>query len=91
VRVNRLELPLTGLSRLKDRSRSPFLPEIAVAAGERLLADFTRGQLQARATASWEPRFSDSAKGARGGMADLNRQCDDCVHRCRSRDGGGRA
>ncbi|MEK1872090.1 MAG: DUF6456 domain-containing protein [Rhizobium altiplani] len=57
--------------RLKERSGRPFLPNEALAAGERLLAGFTRGQLQPRITASWEPQQASRAKGERGGMADL--------------------
>jgi hypothetical protein len=47
------------------------MPEAALSAGERLLADFTRGQLQPRVTASWEPRLSSRGSGGRGGVADL--------------------
>jgi hypothetical protein len=57
--------------RLKERSGRPFLPNEALAAGERLLAGFTRGQLQPRITASWEPQQASRAKGERGGMGDL--------------------
>jgi hypothetical protein len=71
LRINRDESPLATLSRLKDRDGKAFMPEAAMAAGERLLADFTRGQLQPRVTASWEPRLASRANGARGGMADL--------------------
>lgn len=65
------ESPLSHLSRLRGRGGRPFLPEDAVAAGERLLSDFTRGQLQPRVTASWEPRIADRARGAPGGQGDL--------------------
>ncbi len=71
VRINREESPLGSVARLKEKAGAPFLPEEALAAGERLLADFMRGQLQPRITASWEPRHASRAKGARGGMADL--------------------
>ena len=71
VRLDRSESPLAGLARLKDRNGAAFLPAEALAAGERLAADFTRGQLQPRVTASWEPRLSGAAAGSRGGMADL--------------------
>lgn len=71
VRVNEAESPLAALSRLKDKGGSPFLPKEALAAGERLLADFTRAQLQPRVTSSWQPRLSGRIKGERGGMADL--------------------
>ncbi len=71
VRFDRSESPLAALSRLKDRDGAPFLPEAALAAGEKLAADFNRGQLQPRVTASWEPRLSSAGKGGRGGMADI--------------------
>ncbi|MBB3539784.1 MULTISPECIES: DUF6456 domain-containing protein [unclassified Rhizobium] len=71
VRINREESPLSGLARLKEKTGGPFLSAAALAAGERLLADFTRGQLQPRVTASWEPHHASRAKGERGGMADL--------------------
>ena len=71
VRLNHAESPLGALARLRDRQGGPFLTRDAVEAGERLHADFTRGQLQPRVTASWEPRLSSSSNGGRGGMADL--------------------
>jgi len=71
VRRNLQESPLGAVARLKDRDGKAFLPEEAVEAGERLLADFTRGQLQPRVTASWEPRLSSRAKGHAGGQTDI--------------------
>ena len=71
VRFNHAESPLGALARLKDRQGGLFLPCDAVEAGERLHADFMRGQLQPRVTASWEPRLSSRNDGGRGGMADL--------------------
>ena len=71
LRVNEAESPLAGLARLKDKGGEPFLPAEALAAGERLHADFTRAQLQPRVTASWQPRLSGRTRGERGGMADL--------------------
>jgi hypothetical protein len=71
VRRNLLESPLSILSRLKDRSGTPFFPAEAIEAGGRLLADFTRGQLQPRVTASWEPRLSASSRGGASGQAEL--------------------
>ena len=71
VRRNLAESPLSLLSRLKDRSGSAFLPAEALVAGERLLSDFTRAQLQPRITASWEPRLSGRGKGDRGGQAEI--------------------
>ncbi|WP_245446890.1 DUF6456 domain-containing protein [Neorhizobium sp. T25_27] len=71
VRRNLAESPLGVIARMKDRDGKPFLPAEALDAGERLLADFTRGQLQPRVTASWEPRLATRAKGTAGGHADI--------------------
>ncbi len=71
VRRNLAESPLGAIARMKDRDGKPFLPAEALDAGERLAADFTRGQLQPRVTASWEPRLATRAKGAAGGQADI--------------------
>lgn len=71
VRRNLAESPLSLLGRLKDRAGQPFLPEDAMDAGERLLADFTRAQLQPRITASWEPQLAGRAKGHAGAQADI--------------------
>lgn len=71
VRRNLSESPLSLLSRLKERSGAAFLPPAAVDAGERLAADFERGHLQPKVTASWEPRIATRTAGERGGLADL--------------------
>ncbi|MCQ1569679.1 DUF6456 domain-containing protein [Neorhizobium galegae] len=71
VRRNLAESPLGVIARMKDRDGKPFLPVEALEAGERLLTDFTRGQLQPRVTASWEPRLATRAKGTAGGQADI--------------------
>ncbi|MFB9951387.1 DUF6456 domain-containing protein [Rhizobium puerariae] len=71
VRRDLLESPLGAVARLKDRDGKAFLPAEALEAGERLLADFTRGQLQPRVTASWEPRLASRAKGQAGGQAEI--------------------
>lgn len=65
------ESPFSALSRLKGRGGELFFSVEAIDAGNRLLADFTRGQLQPRVTASWEPRLSARAKGGAGGMAEI--------------------
>ncbi|WP_246103183.1 DUF6456 domain-containing protein [Rhizobium straminoryzae] len=72
VRRNLLESPLAALVRLKDRDGKPFFGEEAIAAGERLAADFERGQLTPRVTASWEPRLAQRMAGERGGLQDLS-------------------
>ena len=69
--ANRLESPLAGLARLKEKSGEAYLPESAIAAGERLHADFTRGGLQPRMTMSWEPRIAGRQKGEAGAARDL--------------------
>ncbi len=72
VRVNHLESPLGAAARLKEKSGQPFLPPDAIAAGERLNADFTRAHLQPRLTMSYEPRLSTKTKGGTGGAADIS-------------------
>ena len=64
VRRNLSESPLSGLARLKDRSGAAYYDAEAIAAGERLAADFERAGLQPRITASWEPRLASRIKGA---------------------------
>ncbi|SMC96905.1 hypothetical protein SAMN05880593_112121 [Rhizobium sp. RU36D] len=63
VRRNLTESPLGAVARLKEKSGEPFLSPEAIEAGERLAADFERGGLQPRITASWEPRLSSRAPG----------------------------
>ena len=69
--ANRLESPLAGLARLKEKTGEAYLPESALAAGERLHADFTRGGLQPRLTMAWEPRIAGRQKGEAGAARDL--------------------
>lgn len=72
VRVNQLESPLGAAARLKEKSGQPFLPPEAIAAGERLHADFTRAHLQPRLTMRYEPLLSAKTRGGAGGGADLS-------------------
>lgn len=69
--ANRLESPLAALARLKEKTGDAWLPDTAIAAGERLHADFTRGGLQPRMTMSWEPRVAGRQKGEAGAGRDL--------------------
>ena len=71
VRRNLQESPLFPLLRLKEKDGRPFLSEEAVAAGERLAADFDFAGLQPRVTASWQPRLSTRNKGAPPPAVDL--------------------
>lgn len=64
VRRNLAESPLSGLARLKDRTGATYFAEEAIAAGERLSADFERAGLQPRITASWEPRLASRVRGS---------------------------
>lgn len=66
------ESPLAPLARLKDRGGEPFLSVAAFDAGERLAADFTRGQMQPRITASWEPRLEVSGGRRGAGGAEIS-------------------
>lgn len=72
VLVNRHESALGALALLKDKAGEPWFDAQAIAAGERLSADFTFAGLQPRVTASWEPRLSGRAGGGRGGQAELS-------------------
>ena len=69
---NLSESPLSALERLKGRAGETYFPREALAAGERLHADFTRGQLQPQITMRFEPRLGTSVKGGRGAVADLS-------------------
>lgn len=70
--LNTAESPLSSLARLKDKAGRPFLGEKAFLAGERLRADFTRGQLQPRISANWEATVSMKGRqGGGGGIGDL--------------------
>lgn len=68
---NRLESPLAGLARLKEKTGERYLPESAITAGDRLHADFTRGGLQPRMTMSFEPRIAGRLKGEAGAAREL--------------------
>ncbi|MFK3778214.1 DUF6456 domain-containing protein [Agrobacterium sp. NPDC089420] len=70
-RQNLNTAPLISLSRLKERNGKAFFPAEALEAGERLAADFHRGHLNPRVTATWEPRMAKRTKGEAGGMPDL--------------------
>lgn len=70
--VNRAESPLAQLARRKNRNGKPFLTEKEYLAGERLRADYTRGQIMPRLSANWEAPVSSSARGGGDRFADLN-------------------
>ncbi|WP_333899050.1 DUF6456 domain-containing protein [Agrobacterium pusense] len=62
---------LISLSRLKERDGAAFFPPDALEAGERLAADFHRGHLNPRVTATWDPRTASRTKGEGGGALEL--------------------
>ena len=67
--VNHAESPLSALYRRKDVEGRPFLTQSEFSAGERLRADFTRGNLMPRVTANWEANVASRRPG--GGLAEL--------------------
>ncbi|MBP0438880.1 DUF6456 domain-containing protein [Tianweitania sediminis] len=73
VTVNLAESPLAQLARRRDRAGRAYLGEEEIRAGERLRADFTRGQLMPRLSANWNATVSAAqrGRGGAGGMADL--------------------
>lgn len=71
VLVNDAESPLTALARRKSRSGVPFLTGQEVRAGERLRADYTRGQLMPRLGANWQAAVSSGRRDGERGIAEL--------------------
>jgi len=69
--VNEAESPLAALARIKGRGGALFLEPVQVEAGERLRADFTRGQMQPSLAQRWEPVRVARQAGLSGGAADL--------------------
>lgn len=66
VRINRAESPLGSLARRTGKDGRPLLAEAEVLAGERLRADYTRGQIMPRLSANWDAAI---ATGKRAGGA----------------------
>ena len=69
VAVNWSESPLGQLMRRKDRDGAAFLSPAEFQAGERLRADYTRGQIMPRLGANWVASVSSGRRD--GGIADL--------------------
>ena len=67
--VNWSESPLGQLMRRKGRDGETFLTSAEFQAGERLRADYTRGQLMPRLGANWVASVSSGRRD--GGIADL--------------------
>jgi hypothetical protein len=64
--VNRDESPLSWLRQRRDRGGRPLIDAAEFAAGERLRADYTRGQLMPRTTANWTAAVAGRSRGAGG-------------------------
>lgn len=72
VTVNLEESPLRAIAIRRDRNGRPFLAGAEVAAGERLRADYTRGQMMPRLGANWHASVASGRRdGGSGGIADL--------------------
>ncbi|MBU4530189.1 MAG: hypothetical protein KUA43_06260 [Hoeflea sp.] len=70
--VNADESPLAALARIKARDGTLFLDPSQVEAGERLRADFTRGQMQPSLGQRWEPVRLGRQSGVPGGAAEMS-------------------
>lgn len=71
VLANLSESPLAKLVRRKGKDGRPFLNAREYDAGERLRADYTRGQIMPRLGANWEASVASGRRADGGGMADL--------------------
>ena len=69
VAVNWSESPLGQLMRRRDKEGASFLSSAEFQAGERLRADYTRGQIMPRLGANWVASVSSGRRD--GGIADL--------------------
>jgi Domain of unknown function (DUF6456) len=69
--VNLSESPLGQLMRRKTRDGAPFLTEAEFRAGERLRADYTRGQIMPRLGANWEASVASGRRANGNGIAEL--------------------
>lgn len=78
VTVNSAESPLALLYRLNKQTGRRFLSDEEFQAGERLRADFTRGNMLPNITANWEAVAVKRSRGEQGGVADLSNHALDC-------------
>jgi hypothetical protein len=67
------ESPLALIAHRRDRDGRAWIEPVHVVAGDRLRADFTRGQMTPRVTSDWSALLAPTARSSgRGGMADLS-------------------
>lgn len=72
VTINTDESPLARLRRQKGADGRPLVDAAEFTAGERLRADFTRGQIMPRVTANWTANVAGGRRdGGAGGIAEL--------------------
>ena len=71
VTVNQDESPLSWLRHRRGRDGRPLIDAVAFSAGERLRADYSRGQLMPRVTANWGAAVADRRRDGGGGIAEL--------------------
>lgn len=71
VTANVNESPLSKLAYRRNRNGEPFLTATEFRAGERLRADFTRGQIMPRVGMNWQRVAVSERRGGAGGMAEL--------------------
>ena len=69
--ANLAESPLSQLVRRKGKDGRPFLTTREYEAGERLRADYTRGQIMPRLGANWIASVASGRRADGGGMAEL--------------------
>jgi hypothetical protein len=71
VLVNECESPLAWLARRKGRDGRAMISPKQLIAGEKLRADFTRGQLSPRVTSDWSAPTGRSRKPGGGGAGEM--------------------
>jgi hypothetical protein len=69
--VNLSESPLGQLMRRRTKDGTPFLNDAEFRAGERLRADYTRGQIMPRLGANWGASVTSGRRADGNGIADL--------------------
>lgn len=81
VAVNLAESPLALLYRKNKQTGQSFLSDDEFQAGERLRADFTRGNMLPSITSNWEAVVIKRSRGERGATAELSDHALDCRDR----------